>query len=197
MIKSVCVYCGSSFGKDPFYKQAAQSLGRALAQNGTELVYGGGKVGLMGVISEAARETGGCVTGIIPRFMAEKKLSSPKVTRLIVVDDMHARKAKMAELSDGFIAMPGGFGTFEEIFEAITWTQLGIHRKPCAFYNIRGFYDELCKFIEKAASQGFIAPDFAGSVIFSDHPQSIIEALNRCEIPVHDKVAEVLEELEH
>lgn len=195
MIKSLCVYCGSSFGKDPIYKQEAASLGRALAEKGITLVYGGGKIGLMGVIADTVMENGGCVTGVIPRFMDAKELSNLSVTRLITVDTMHERKAKMAELSDGFIAMPGGVGTFEEIFEAVTWTQLGIHRKPCAFYNIKGYYDTLREFIAHAATEGFVRPSFAGSLIFSDSPRKLIQDLAAFNPPEHDKAADALKEL--
>jgi uncharacterized protein (TIGR00730 family) len=195
MIKSVCVYCGSSFGKDPVYRREAASLGRALAEKGITLVYGGGKVGLMGVIADTVMENGGCVTGVIPRFMDAKELSNPSVTRLVTVDTMHERKAKMAELSDGFIAMPGGVGTFEEIFEAVTWTQLGIHLKPCAFYNIKGYYDLLREFVIHAATQGFVRPSFADALIFSDNPREIIQNLAAFNLPEHDKVAEALKEL--
>jgi uncharacterized protein (TIGR00730 family) len=193
-MKSICVYCGSSFGKDPAYKDGAVRLGQVLAQSGIALVYGGGRVGLMGVIADAVMDNGGKVTGVIPRFMEERELSHPNLTNLVSVGTMHERKAKMAELADGFIAMPGGFGTFEEIFEIITWEQLRIHKKPFAFYNIKGYYDSLHGFIDSAIDEGFIGNVYR-EIIYSDNPNKIIEGFINYHPSSYDKVSSSLEEL--
>ena len=147
-LKSVCVFCGASPGARPIYHEAAAQLGRHIAERGLTLVYGGGAVGLMGIVANAALEAGGEVHGVIPRALREKEVGHNKLTRLDVVETMHIRKARMAELSDGFIAMSGGIGSFEEIFEIWTWSQLGIHGKPLGFLNIDGFYDALFAFLD-------------------------------------------------
>ena len=138
-MKRVCVFCGSSIGAKPAYAEAARNMGRLIAERRIGLVYGGGNVGLMGVIADAALEAGGEVIGVIPLALADREIAHTGLTQLHIVDSMHTRKAMMAELSDAFIAMPGGVGTFEELFEAITWTQLGLHRKPCGLLNVDGF----------------------------------------------------------
>ncbi len=155
-MKSVCVFCGSNPGNDPVYATGARAMGAEIARRGLVLVYGGGAVGLMGVVADAALAAGGEVHGIIPRALREKEVGHNGLTRLEVVDTMHTRKARMAELSDGFIAMPGGIGTFEEIFEVWTWGQLGIHTKPLGFLNIAGFYDPLAAFLDGTVDAGFL-----------------------------------------
>ncbi len=158
-MKAIAVYCGANPGADPVYAGAARVLGRLLAERGIGLVYGGGHVGLMGIVADAALAAGGRVTGVIPQQLVDRELAHPGLTELFVVRNMHERKAMMAELSDGFIAMPGGMGTLEELFEMLTWSQLGIHAKPVGVLNVAGFYDQLAAFIGHAAQQGFIRPE--------------------------------------
>ncbi len=154
-IRTVCVYCGSGTGTDPAFVQAARQFGRNLAENGVRLVYGGGKVGMMGAVSEAVLQHRGRVTGIIPEFLVAKE-HARKSSDLIVTRDMHERKRKMFEMADAFVAMPGGVGTLEEIVEQITWVQLGRHKKPVLLANIRGFWDPLCALFEHMKALEFI-----------------------------------------
>ena len=182
-MKRICVFCGSSIGNQPAYREAAVILGGLLATRGIGLVYGGGNVGLMGVIADAVLAGGGKVTGVIPRSLAEREIAHTGVTDLRVVDTMHARKALMADLADAFIAMPGGVGTFEEFFEAVTWTQLGVHRKPCGLLNAGGFYSPLAAFIDQAVSEGFIKPVHRASIVVDDNPERLLDSLGRIELP--------------
>lgn len=161
-MKSICVYCGSSAGIVPGYAEAARELARELVENDIALVYGGGKVGLMGVVADEVMRLGGEVTGIIPQALLEWEVGHHGLTRLHVVKDMHERKAMMAQLSDGFIALPGGIGTLEELFETLTWAQLGLHDKPIGLLNVGGFYDALLVFLEQVVAQGFLKPAQAG-----------------------------------
>lgn len=179
----VCVYCGSSIGNNPVYRDAAIAMGRLLAARGIGLVYGGGNVGLMGVIAETVMAGGGEVIGVIPQSLADREIAHVGVTDLRIVDSMHTRKAMMADLSDAFIAMPGGFGTFEEIFEAVTWTQLGVHRKPCGLLNAGGFYSALAVFIDQAVSEGFIKPVHRAAIVVDDDPERLLDSLTRIELP--------------
>lgn len=156
LIRNVCVFCGSSSGRDPIYAETARELGRALAMRRYGLVYGGGRVGLMGEIAAATLDAGGEAVGVIPHALLRREVGHGALTRLEVVDSMHERKARMAELSDAFIALPGGFGTLEEWFEIITWAQLGIHEKPCVLLNINGYFDPLLQMVDRAAGEGFI-----------------------------------------
>lgn len=153
--KSLCVFTGSNPGNHPDYEKNAFLLGETLAKHQITLVYGGASVGLMGRVADACLQAGGKVHGVIPRSLEEKELSHKNLTHLDVVESMHERKARMAELSDGFIAMPGGMGTLEEIFEVITWSQLGFHDKPCGFLNVNGYYDHLLQFLDQTVTQGF------------------------------------------
>jgi hypothetical protein len=153
-----CVFCGSSPGNDPRFVEYAAALGRALAQAGHELVYGGGRTGLMGAVADGAIAEGGRVIGIIPRQLEEREVAHRGISDLRIVPSMHERKALMAELSDGFIALPGGFGTFEEYCEAVTWVQLGIQRKPCLLANLDGYYDPLVALFDRGRDAGFISP---------------------------------------
>ena len=155
-LKAICVYCGSSPGASPLYIQAAQDLGREIAERGIRLVYGGASVGLMGAVAKAALAAGGKVTGIIPRALFEQEVAFKNLDDLIVVDSMHIRKAKMAELADGFIALPGGYGTFDEFFEVLTWAQLGLHAKPCGLLNINHYYDHLLAFLDHSVNEMFV-----------------------------------------
>jgi uncharacterized protein (TIGR00730 family) len=156
MLRSLCVFCGSSFGYRPAYRAAAAMVGRTLAERGIRLVYGGGKIGLMGAVADAALAAGGDVVGIIPQHLMEKEVGHGGLPDLRIVDTMHERKALMADLSDGFLALPGGYGTFEELFEIVTWSQLGLHPKPCGLLNTDGFYDPLLNLLDHATAEGFI-----------------------------------------
>lgn len=162
-MQRICVFCGSSAGHNPAYRAEAEEVGRTLAARGIELVYGGGNIGLMGAVADACLAAGGRVTGVIPQALMGKEVAGRPVdhralTQLEVVDSMHTRKARMAELADGFIALPGGFGTFEEFCEILTWGQLGFHVKPMGLLNVNGFYDPLLALFDKAVAEGFLRP---------------------------------------
>ena len=182
-MKRVCVFCGSSIGAKPAYAEAARNMGRLIAERRIGLVYGGGNVGLMGVIADAALEAGGEVIGVIPLALADREIAHTGLTQLHIVDSMHTRKAMMAELSDAFIAMPGGVGTFEELFEAITWTQLGLHRKPCGLLNVDGFYTPLERFIDQAVVEGFIRPVHRTAIVVDTDPDRLLETLATIDLP--------------
>ena len=176
-MKSLCVYCGANPGATPRYAEAARALARALVDDNVALVYGGGKVGLMGVIADEVLRLGGDVTGVIPTALVEREVGHTGLTRQFIVKDMHERKAMMAALSDGFIAMPGGMGTLEELFEMLTWSQLGIHAKPVGLLNVDGFYDGLIGFIRHASEQGFIRPQHAALMRSAADPQELLRQL--------------------
>lgn len=179
----ICVYCGSMSGTRPEYVHGAQALAQALVQGGHSLIYGGGNVGLMGVVADAVLAGGGAVVGVIPHALMAREVGHPGVTTLHVVDSMHERKALMADLADAFIALPGGVGTFEELFEAITWTQLGVHRKPCGLLNVAGFYDGLLRFLDHAWSEGFLRAETRAIVTASADPTELIPRLLGMAIP--------------
>ena len=181
-MKRICVFCGSNAGHDPRYRAEADLLGRLLAGRGIELVYGGGNVGLMGVIADACLGAGGTVIGVIPEALIGKEVAGRVVdhrglTRLEVVDSMHTRKARMAELADGFIALPGGFGTFEEFCEILTWGQLGFHVKPMGLLNVNGFYDPLLALFERAVAEGFLREENRAMALAADDIESLLAAL--------------------
>ena len=169
------------------YADAARSMGALLARRGIGLVYGGGNVGLMGVIADAVMASGGEVIGVIPQSLASREIAHAGITELRVVDSMHARKAMMAELSDGFIAMPGGVGSFEEFFEVVTWTQLGLHRKPCGLLNVDGFYTPLALFIDQAVTEGFIKAVHRAAIVVDDNPERLLDTLSSIELPTVPK----------
>lgn len=175
-MNSICIFCGSSLGTNPVYVQAAKQTGELIAKQGKTLVYGGGRSGLMGVVADSALQAGGRVIGVIPTALVDRELAHPQLTELHIVKNMHERKTKMADLSDGFIALPGGAGTLEEIFEQWTWSQLGIHQKPCAFLNIEGFYDQLLSMIRSTADNGFTQDRFVEKLIASDQIDEILTA---------------------
>ena len=154
--RRICVFCGSAKGRRPEYAETALAMGRLLAARGIGLVYGGGNIGLMGLVADACLQAGGEVTGVIPEALMKKEVGHLDLTHLEVVDSMHTRKARMAELSDGFIALPGGFGTFEEFCEILTWGQLGFHQKPMGLLNVNGFYDPLLAMFDRAVTDGFL-----------------------------------------
>jgi uncharacterized protein (TIGR00730 family) len=186
-MKRICVFCGSSNGSQPVYAQSARGLGAVLASNGIGLVYGGGNVGLMGVVADAVMDGGGEVIGVIPEALVQRELAHRAVTELIVVRSMHERKAKMAELSDAFIAMPGGYGTFEEFCEIITWAQLGLHRKPCAILNVEGYYDPLLALFDHAVAEGFVHPSNRQLVLQGTEPNGLLNLLAAYKPPRTEK----------
>jgi uncharacterized protein (TIGR00730 family) len=182
-MQRVCVFCGSSAGSNPAYAEAARVMGRELVARGMGLVYGGGHVGLMGVVADAVLEAGGEAIGVIPHALAAREIAHQRLTTLHVVASMHERKAMMAELSDAFIAMPGGFGTYEELFEALTWTQLGLHKKPCGLLNVAGFYDPVIRFIDHAVAEQFIRPQHRAALLVEQDPARLIDALRSVTLP--------------
>ncbi|WP_038346114.1 TIGR00730 family Rossman fold protein [Acinetobacter sp. A47] len=177
-MNSICVFCGSSLGNDPVYKQMAQLTGQTIAAQGKTLVYGGGRSGLMGVVADSALQAGGRVIGVIPHALADRELAHTGLTELHMVNNMHERKTKMAELSDAFVALPGGAGTLEEIFEQWTWSQLGIHQKPCGFLNVDGFYDDLIKMLQGSVGRGFTQARFVEKLIVSQDMEAILAAFS-------------------
>lgn len=176
-MKSIAVYCGASLGAKALYAQAARDMGRALVEHNIGLVYGGGNVGLMGVIADEVLRLGGEVSGVIPRALLEREVGHTGLTRMFVVKNMHERKAMMSDLSDGFIAMPGGMGTLEELFEMLTWSQLGIHDKPVGVFNVNGFYDGLAAFIGHVQGEGFVRPHHAALMMVESEPDALIRRL--------------------
>jgi uncharacterized protein (TIGR00730 family) len=180
-MQSVCVFCGSSSGADPAYVEAANALGRLLAAEGLTLVYGGACVGLMGAVADAALAAGGKAVGVLPDFLRRKELAHPRLTELHVVSSMHERKARMAELADGFIALPGGMGTLEEFCEIITWAQLGLHEKPCGLLNIQEYYAPLLQFVDRMAGEGFLKQTQKGLVLSSDTPEGLLATMRAFE----------------
>jgi uncharacterized protein (TIGR00730 family) len=182
-IRSLCVFCGSRVGADPRYADAARGLGRCLVEQDITLVYGGGQVGLMGVLADAVLESRGRVIGVIPKPLATRELLHPRATQMHVVPGMHARKAKMVELADAFVALPGGYGTFEELFEVITWAQLGIHARPVGVLNVGGFFDPLVALIDRAVEHDFIKPDNRNLIVVHDEPAELIRRLTEHRLP--------------
>ena len=171
----ICVFCGSNSGTNPAYQEAAVNLGRLLPERGIELVYGGGNIGLMGVLADAALQSHGRVIGVIPDSLMAREVGHPGLTELRIVKSMHERKALMSDLSDGFIAMPGGFGTFEEFCEIVTWSQLGIHSKPCGLLNVEGYYDPLLELFDHAVCEGFLREENRRLVLEDCDPAGLLE----------------------
>ncbi len=183
-IKNICVNCGSNSGSKPEYLAAAVGLGKYLAQNDIRLVYGGARVGLMGAVATASMENGGRVVGIIPESFADK-VGRNNLTELHIVSTMHDRKTLMFDLSDGFIALPGGMGTMEEIFEVLTWAQLGLHTKPCGILNICGYYNNIIKFLENAVDQRFVRKEHKDMLLVDYDPESLLTRFKNYEaIPI-------------
>jgi uncharacterized protein (TIGR00730 family) len=174
-LRTVCVYCGSNAGRDPAYAGAARSLGRALVARDLGLVYGGAGVGIMGIVADTVLALGGRVTGVIPEALVRKEVAHSSLTDLRVTSSMHERKMLMAELSDGFVALPGGVGTLEEIFEAWTWAQLGLHAKPCGFLNVAGYFDGLISFLDHAVSEQFVKAPHREMLVVSDDPADLLD----------------------
>lgn len=186
-MKSVCVYCGSSPGNRPEYAQTARALGKALVENGMSLVYGGGKVGLMGIVADAVLEHGGTAIGIIPDALMQKEVGHRGLTELHVVRNMHERKQMMADRAEAFIAMPGGVGTFEELFETFTWLQLGYHAKPVGLLNVAGFYDGMLGFLSHAVQEGFLKQVHADLLHVADTPAALLSKLGNAPREIVDK----------
>ena len=186
-MKRLCVFCGSSPGANGAYREAAEGLGRLLAREGIGLIYGGASVGLMGAVADAALAAGGEVTGVIPRALEEKEIAHPGLTALHVVGSMHERKALMTELVDGFIALPGGMGTFDEFFEVVTWAQLGMHHKPCGLLNAAGYYDRLAAFLDHAVAERFVKGEHREMIIIETEPARLLERFRTYRPPAAKK----------
>jgi uncharacterized protein (TIGR00730 family) len=189
-LRTVCVYCGSNPGADPAYRVAAEAMARLLAHRGIGIVYGGGAVGLMGALADTALRAGGRVTGVIPEALVDKEIGHRGLTELRVVGSMHERKMLMADMADAFIALPGGIGTLEEIIEVLTWTQLGLHRKPCALLDVAGFYASLRAFLDHAVAEGFLSDGHRGMLLVDDDSEALLGRLERWEAPVLAKWVE-------
>ena len=177
------MYCGSSTGAKPIYAEAAQAMGHALVDRGIGLVFGAGRVGLMGAIAEAVLERGGEAYGVIPEKLMDLELAHPGLTELFVVQGMHPRKLLMGQLSDAFIAMPGGYGTFEELFEVITWTQLNYHLKPVGLLNVDGYYDDLLRFLDHSRDEGFVRSIHRDMLVADADPHVLLDKLAHAEVP--------------
>jgi uncharacterized protein (TIGR00730 family) len=182
-MKRIAVYCGSNPGARPEYAAAAEQLGAQLAREKIELVYGGGMVGLMGIVADATLQNGGHVIGVIPEKLVIKEVVHEKLPDLRVVKDMHERKALMAELADGFVALPGGYGTFEEFFEVLAWGQLGWHRKPFGLLDVAGFYRPLLAFLDHTTQEGFIRPQHRELILIEEHAETILRRMRNFQPP--------------
>ncbi len=185
--RRICIFCGSSPGEDPEYMEIARAMGALLAERKIALVYGGAKVGLMGAVADAVLAAGGEAFGVIPMRLMNREVAHDKLTELFVVESMHARKTMMAHLSDAFIAMPGGWGTLEEIFEITTWTQLGYHQKPIGMLNAKGYYSRIIEFIGHAAKEGFLKPEHRGIIKFADEPAALLDSLENAWVPAQPR----------
>ena len=186
-MKTVCVYCGSSAGRRPEYSAAARRLGEELVSRGLDLVYGGSSVGIMKVVADAVLERGGRVTGVIPEALVRKEIAHRGLTELHVTSSMHERKMRMAELSDAFVALPGGIGTLEELFEAWTWGQLGLHAKPCGLLNVAGYYDGLTAFLDHSVAEGFVKEANRAMLVVSGDPKELLDRFESWRAPTVEK----------
>lgn len=182
-MKRICVFCGAADGRRPAYRQAAATVGRALAEHNIGLVYGGGKLGLMGAVADACLAAGGEVVGVIPQSLVERELAHPGATTMHIVGSLHERKALMADLSDAFITLPGGMGTLEEVCEVLSWAQLGLYRKPCGLLNVDGFYDHLIAQLDHALAEGFLAPQSRALVVEEQDPLRLLDRLQTMPTP--------------
>lgn len=187
LLKTICVYCGSNVGTRPEYAALARDIGELLAGEGLRIVYGGGRVGLMGIVADAATAAGGEVIGIIPRSLDRREVAHRGIAQLHVVESMHERKAMMNEFADGFIALPGGFGTFEELCEMLTWAQLGIHRKPVGLLDVAGYYAPLIELFDRAVKEGFLHPDHRALLLSDSDPAALLERMRRFQPPATPK----------
>jgi uncharacterized protein (TIGR00730 family) len=186
-VRRLCVFTGSSPGAHPDYADAAGELGRTLAHNGIGLVYGGASVGLMGVLADAALEAGAEVVGVIPQSLVDREIAHPGLSDLRVVGSMHERKALMADLADGFVALPGGMGTLEELFEVYTWTQLGLHSKPLGLLDVRGYYAQLAAFLDHAVQERFVTAEHREMLVVEQRAAALIESFRRWRPPLRTK----------
>lgn len=186
-LKSIAVFCGSSTGNNPTIPKAAEQLGEEMAQNEIQLIYGGGKVGLMGIIADSVMNNGGKAIGIIPNFLNDKEIGHTGLTKLICVESMHERKKMMHDMSDGIIALPGGYGTLEELFEMITWAQLGLHQKPIGILNTDGFYDYLISFISNISATGLLKEIHRDMLIIEDCPRKLLDKMQQYRAPIVPK----------
>lgn len=187
IMKSITVFCGSSFGSEDIYKGQATLLGETLAKNNVQLVYGGANVGLMGAVADGTLHAGGKVIGVLPYFLQSKEIAHKQLTELILVETMHERKTKMNELCDGVIVLPGGYGTLEEFFEMITWAQLGLHQKPIGILNIDGFYDDLIKLVHTMVTKGFLKQINRDMLLISNDIDDLLEKMKNYEAPTVGK----------
>jgi hypothetical protein len=192
-MKRICVFCGSNIGSRPIYRERAQRLGEALAQRGLGLVYGGGRVGLMGALADAALAAGGEVIGVIPHMLSAKEIAHGGLTQMHLVSTMHERKALMADLADAFIALPGGYGTLDELCEILTWAQLGLHQKPCALYNIEGYYDPLLTLLDHAAAEKFLRPEHRALVLVEYDLPRLLDRLHQWRPPAQEPILKWIE----
>jgi uncharacterized protein (TIGR00730 family) len=192
-MKRICVFCGSSPGARPEYAQAARQLGQALADRGIGLVYGGGRVGLMGEIADSVLEAGGEVIGVVPQGLVDKEVAFTELSDLRVVPSMHERKALMVELSDAFIALPGGLGTFEEFLEVLTWAQLSLHQKPCGLLNVAGYFAALMSFLDHAVDEQFIKTEHRSILLIDESSEALLDRIEAYQLPKVDKAAWILE----
>ncbi|GGN93510.1 LOG family protein [Saccharibacillus kuerlensis] len=183
MPNSIAVFCGSREGASPVYMESAYALGREMANRGITLVYGGSRVGLMGAVANAVLEGGGQAIGVLPHFMQAREIAHPGLTELIMVDSMHERKAKMAELAEGFVTLPGGSGTMEEYFEIFTWAQLGLHSKPTGVLNAGGYYDPLIALFDRMTGEGFVTPQHRKMMLTAEQPGELLDLLDSYRIP--------------
>lgn len=183
----ICVYSGSNNGAHPLYREAAASFGALLAKEGIGLVYGGASIGLMGVVADAVLNNGGEAIGVIPQALKDVEIAHPRLTELRIVNSMHERKAMMAELSDAFVALPGGAGTLEELFEVWTWSQLGVHAKPCALLNVEGFYDRLVAFLDHVVEEQFLKQAHRDILIVNADAEALLQAIRQAEMPTVSK----------
>lgn len=186
-MRRICVFCGSSVGARPAFAEAATALGALFAKRGVSLVYGGGRLGLMGILADAALAAGGEAIGVIPQAMVQQERAHTGLTELRVVASMHERKATMSDLADAFIAMPGGFGTLEEFCEVLTWTQLGLQRKPCGILNVCGYFDHLLRLFDQAVAECFLRAEHRALVLADEDASSLLDRLLQYEVPVVEK----------
>ena len=183
-LRTVCVFCAASPGTDPIYRERAVALGRFLAESGRRIVFGGGRTGLMGALADGALTAGGEVVGVMPGHLVEREVAHTELTDLIVVRSMHERKALLSEMADGFLAMPGGLGTLEELFEVWTWGQLGLHRKPYGLLNVNGFFDPLLTFLDHTVTEGFIRQEYRALLVVEREAAALITRMEAMEPPL-------------
>jgi uncharacterized protein (TIGR00730 family) len=187
MLKRICVFCGSNTGSNPSYARAAQIVGGLLCERGVDLVYGGGRVGLMGTLADACLKGGGRVIGVIPKALANREIAHTGLTELRIVSSMHERKSVMADLADAFMALPGGYGTWEELFEVLSWSQLGIQRKACGLLNVDGYYDSLLEMADKSMAEGFLREAHRSLLLSDVDPERLLGRLSAYSFPATEK----------